>query len=269
MARSPHHAITRPTATPTSLEGEPEEGASAVPVPEVTGATPGGGPSGVPSGKPQVAIIIDDCGYSEDRCKVFLDMPIPITLAILPMTPHGKQTQDDALAAGQSVMLHLPMQPQSDKLNPGPVAIMTSMSDDEIRRQVEADIDSLAGVPGANNHMGSKATSDPRVMRDVLDVLHERHMFFIDSMTSGQTVAEATARDIGIPTAERNVFLDNKKDVASVTAQLEQVQLVAQRRGSAIAIGHPNPATAEALAKMIPQMEAAGITFVPASALVR
>ena len=227
------------------------------------------GPSALPSAGPKVAIIIDDCGYSEERCKLFLDLPVPITLSILPLTPHGKQIETDALAAGKAVMLHLPMEPQSSQADPGPGAITTAMTDAQVRAQVEADADSLSEMPGANNHMGSKATSDPRVMRDVLDVLRERHMFFIDSMTSMTTVGETTARELGIPTAERDVFLDNYKDLPYIRRQLEQVQAVALRRGSAIAIGHPNTTTAQALAEAIPLMQDAGITFVTAQSMVR
>jgi uncharacterized protein len=253
-----HGAVGAPAAVP-SAEVTPQASA---PV-----ASPLASAS-VPSG-PRVAVIIDDCGYSKTRCKLFLQLPIPITLSILPLTPYAKQTQTDALAAGKAVMLHLPMEPDSTQANPGTGAITTEMSDDAVRTQVEADIDSLDGVPGANNHEGSKATADTRVMRDVLDVLHDRHMFFIDSMTSEQTVGAPLAREIGVPTAERDVFLDNHKDLAYIQGQLAQVVEVARKRGSAIAIGHPNETTAQALAQAIPQMQAAGITFVDAATLVK
>jgi polysaccharide deacetylase 2 family uncharacterized protein YibQ len=233
-----------------------------------TGAVPS--PSGGrASPGPRLAIIIDDCGNSEERCKLFLQLPIPITLSILPMTPHGKQIEADALAAGKSVMLHLPMEPESPQANPGVGVITTAMTDEQVQTQVEADVDSLPDVPGVNNHMGSKATSDPRVMRDVLNVLQKRHMFFIDSMTSGSTVGESTAHELGVPTAERDIFLDNQKDLKYVLGQLKQAEDVALKRGSAIAIGHPNETTAQALAEAIPTMQAAGITFVTAESLVR
>jgi len=251
-------AQTEPPAT-IAPTGSPAGASLTAPVPSGTAQSPG----------PQVAIIIDDCGYSETRCKLFLQLPIPITLSILPLTPHGKQIESDALAAGKSVMLHLPMEPESPQANPGAGAITTEMNDEQVHAQVESDVDSLPNVPGANNHMGSKATSDPRVMHDVLDVLRERHMFFIDSMTSGSTVGESTARELGIPTAQRDVFLDNSKDLKYIQGQLEQVQRVALERGSAIAIGHPNESTAQALAEAIPEMQAAGITFVTAQSLVR
>ncbi len=258
VGRARHATAASPSPTPIEAASSP---AAVSPSPVPSGA--------VQSPGPRVAIIIDDCGYSEVRCKLFVQLPIPITLSILPLTPHGKQIEADALAAGKSVMLHLPMEPDSPQANPGPGAITTEMSDEQVHDQVEADLDSLSEMPGANNHMGSKATSDPRVMRDVLDVLHERHMFFIDSMTSGATVGESTARELGIPTAQRDVFLDNSKDLKYIQGQLEQVRRVALERGSAIAIGHPNESTAQALAEAIPEMQAAGITFVTAESLVK
>ena len=239
-----------PSATPVALVS---------PSPTPSGATPA----------PKIAIIIDDCGYNLPRDLRFLKLPIPVTLSILPMTPHGKEVAAAAQSAGKAVMLHLPMEPESSAAHPGPGAITTEMSDDQVKAQVAADIASLPAVPGANNHMGSKATSDPRVMRDVIAVLKHDDMFFIDSMTVLDSVGEQTARDDGVPTASRDVFLDNQATVPYVEGQIKQLEAVALRNGQAIAIGHPNPETAEALEKMVPEMQAAGFDFVTAQSLVK
>ena len=261
MRRAGRHRVVVPEAS-----AQPAATAAAQP------SVPLVGPSTAPTASAKlarVAIIIDDCGNSMQRDGQFLGLPIPLTLSILPWTPHGKEIAVAAQAAGKNVMLHLPMQPESDTANPGPGAIETSMTDEQVQRQVEADIDSLPPLPGGNNHMGSKATSDPRIMRDVLDVFQQRHLFFIDSETGVASVGAQTAKQLGIPTAERDVFLDNSLAEKDIENQLLETQRVALRSGSAIAIGHPNPTTAQALAAMIPKMEAAGITFVPAQTLVR
>jgi polysaccharide deacetylase 2 family uncharacterized protein YibQ len=225
----------------------------------------------VSSGAARVAIIIDDCGYSMERDRRFLSLPIPLTLSVLPMTPHAREIADAATAAGKAVILHLPMEPQvtGPHSDPGPGAILTAMTDQQVRVQVQQDLASLPAVPGANNHMGSKATSDPRVMRDVLEVFQQEHLFFIDSGTSTQSVAFSTAQQLGVPTAARNVFLDNEASVPFVEDQLKLTESIALKNGTAIAIGHPNEATAQAIAAFIPQMQAAGISFVPAADLVR
>jgi polysaccharide deacetylase 2 family uncharacterized protein YibQ len=94
-------------------------------------------------------------------------------------------------------------------------------------------------------------------------------MFFIDSLTAYTSVGATTARDLGIPTAERDIFLDNQLAVPYIEGQIRQLEDVARRHGSAIAIGHPNPETAQALETMVPQMLAQGYDFVTAESLVR
>ena len=203
------------------------------------------------------------------RDLVFLKLPVPITLSILPMTPHGKEIAADAVAAGKAVMLHIPMEPFSASAHPGPGEITTEMSDAQVQAQLDADIASLPRLPGANNHMGSRASSDPRIMRDVIGVLKQNDMFFIDSMTAMTSVGASTAHDLGVPTAERDIFLDDSVNVPYIEGQIRQLEATARKNGLAIAIGHPFPATAQALATMVPQMQAAGFEFVDASTLVK
>lgn len=256
--RPPKHVAV--TQTPTPEPSAPS--ASAPPV------SPAPSPSQSPTG-PRIAIIIDDCGYNLPRDLRFLKLPIPITLSILPLTPHGKEVAAAAEAAGQAVMLHIPMEPQSSSAHPGPGEISTEMTDEQIRTQLEADIASLPPMPGANNHMGSKASSDQRVMRDVLTLLKSNGMFFVDSMTAMTTVGASTAHEMGVPTAERDIFLDNNVNVPYIEGQVKQLEAVARKNGVAIAIGHPFPETAQALEKMVPELVAAGFTFVTAQSLVK
>jgi polysaccharide deacetylase 2 family uncharacterized protein YibQ len=222
-----------------------------------------------PPHPPRVAIIIDDCGNNLSKDELFLPLPATLTLAILPLSEHGRDIAEEAQAAGKAIMLHLPMQPVSAEHNPGPGAITTSMTDAEIAAQIDKDLNSLPPVPGGNNHMGSKGTADPRVMHDVLTVFKAKHLFFIDSETTNASLGAQMAREIGVQTAARDVFLDNDVDELSIEAQLRDAEKVALARGEAIAIGHPFPETARAIAKMIPEMQAAGIEFVAAQTLVR
>lgn len=218
---------------------------------------------------PLVAIIIDDCGNNLAKDEQFLGLPAPLTLAILPLTAHGREIAQEAASAGKPIMLHLPMQPESSEHNPGPGAITTGMSDEQIAAQVERDLASLPPVPGANNHMGSKGTADPRVMRAVLGVFRQRRLFFIDSETSNASIAAQIARDMGLQTAVRDIFLDDEVSEPAIEAQLRDAAKIAEQRGQAIAIGHPFPETAVALAKMIPRMQSEGVEFVAAETLVK
>lgn len=219
------------------------------------------------AGTAQVAIIIDDCGQWLDTERALIALPIPITLAVLPHVRYSQRIAQEAAAAGKGVMLHLPMEPVSH-IYPGPGEIKDGMTDGEVIRQTEDDLAQVPLAKGANNHEGSLASADDRVMKDVMSVMKEHHLFFVDSRTSAKTVAQQVAQEDGVQNARRNVFLDNDPDLVQTEAQLEQAVAIAERHGSAIAIGHPKPTTLAAIRALYPKLQAEGVQFVLAQDLV-
>ncbi|HTJ28430.1 MAG TPA: divergent polysaccharide deacetylase family protein [Candidatus Limnocylindria bacterium] len=285
VAQAPTTAPTSAaTTTPVPAVSEPAGAvvptaspAAAVPAPVPTSppsAAPSAAPTATPKpaaaapGAPRLAIIIDDCGQWLTTERGFIALPEPLTLSVLPHVRYGGLISREALAAGKGVILHLPMEPRSE-IDPGPGEISTSMSDAAIARQVDDDIASVPLAIGANNHEGSRATSDDRVMRDVSAVLAQHHYFFVDSRTSAATVAQRDAAAAGIPTASRDVFLDDVADVAATEDQLRRAAAIAREHGSAIAIGHPRPTTLVAVRALLPELRREGIDFVLARDLVR
>ena len=268
--RSPRRVVhhTLPSAT------EPPASATLHPSPTVTPAAPSSAPP-TPSesptatgARPRVAIIIDDCGQWPGIERGYIALPIALTMSVMPHVRFTAGIAEAASTAGKGVMLHLPMEPLSH-VNPGAGKITTAMSDAEIIAQTEDDLAQVPLAKGVNNHEGSAASADPRVMRDVIGVIKGRNLFFVDSRTSAASIAAQTASAAGIPTASRDVFLDNREDVAYSEGMLEQTVRIAKQRGFAIAIGHPRATTLAALAHFYPTMQAEGIDFVLASDLAR
>ena len=216
----------------------------------------------------QVALIIDDCGQWLHTERGIIALPIPITLSVLPHVTYSTLIAQEAAAAGKGVMLHLPMEPLSH-VNPGPGEIKTAMDDAAVAKQTEDDVAQVPLAKGVNNHEGSEASADPRVMKDVIGVIKQHDLFFIDSRTNAKSVGAEQAQDAGVPTASRNVFLDNQASVAYTESMLEHAVAIAKRDGSAIAIGHPKPTTLEAIRDLYPKMEAEGVRFVLAQDLVQ
>jgi polysaccharide deacetylase 2 family uncharacterized protein YibQ len=269
--RGPVAAIA-PSAAPTVAQTlAPSPPSTPSPTPALASPTPSpaaGALPPLPENAPRLALIVDDCGQWLTTERGFIALPIPITLAVLPDV-HGTATiAREAADAGKGVMLHLPMETISG-LYPGPGEITTEMSDAQIAAQVDADIAQVPEASGVNNHEGSKATADPRVMRDVIAALKAHDLFFIDSRTTAKTVAQSTAEADGVPTAARNVFLDDKESVAYTRGQLFEAIAIAKREGSAIAIGHPRPSTLEAVRSMIPEFRSQGVRLVLAQSLVK
>lgn len=242
----------------------PSAGTPSAPAPS---ATPLASPSQAAAGAPpRLALIIDDCGQWLDTERGFIALPVALTLSILPDVRFNHTIEREATAANKGVMLHLPMETLSG-LNPGPGKITTEMDDGEIAAQVEHDLVNVDLARGVNNHEGSKATANVRVMNDLMTVLARHDRFFIDSRTNRASVAEQIAAQRGVATAGRDVFLDNRADVAYTEGQLRAAAAIARRDGSAIAIGHPRPTTLAAVRAMIPELQSDGITFVLAADL--
>jgi uncharacterized protein len=278
--RGPHHRTSAhrhvavvATASPAAPAPSTAAASPAAPSPAVSAAaSPAASPIASPSpaapGAVKVAIIIDDCGQWLDTEQALIALPIPITLSVLPHVRYTERIAQEAAGAGKGVMLHLPMEPLSHAY-PGPGEIKDAMTDDEVTKQTEDDLAQVPLAKGANNHEGSEASADDRVMKDVIAVIKAHDLFFVDSRTNAKTVGQTIAQDDGVPNAKRDVFLDNQAEVSYTESMLERTVEIARRNGSAIAIGHPKPTTLAAIRDFYPKMQAEGVQFVLAQALVR
>ncbi len=225
------------------------------------------GAAALPKGPPRIAIILDDGGYGGPATEAVLQLDPKLTLSILPHTPYGAETARRAAELGFEVMLHMPMQNGGQGIA-FPGMIRTTSSADEI---AQLTYEALAEIPeavGVNNHTGSRFTADAQAMGHFLKCLQQRDLFFVDSRTSPKSMACAVARDLGVPVASRNVFLDNKADPAYIAGQIEQLIQSALKHGHAIGIGHFRPLTAQRLPEELEAIKQAGIELVHASELV-
>lgn len=187
--------------------------------------------------QPTLYIIIDDVGYNVEQLEQFLDLPFPIAFSVLPHLPYTKEVVDRISNARKDLMIHIPMEPINGK-DPGPEAIFTSMTDDEIAAKVGDYVEELPAAVAANNHMGSRATGDERVMEIVLRKLEQEGIQFIDSLTTSDSVVKEVSKRLGIPYLYRNVFLDNVDDQEYIISALQKGVEIARLHGKAVCIGH-------------------------------
>ena len=236
-------APSPPSSRPPAAPGEPAAPTGPVPmIPEPLSARPPTAAT-LPPERPQpevpglVSIIIDDAGYDLRELQVFLDLPLPLTIAVLPGLPHSAEAARRVSAAGKDLILHAPMEPDGAQ-NPGPDVILTGMSPERIRELLDEDFASVPGAIGMNNHMGSKATADEAVMRVVLGYLKERGKLFVDSRTTPDTAAPRVASSLDMPMLQRNIFLDDDTREEQIADWFGRAVEEARTRGTAIAIGH-------------------------------
>ena len=261
---APKPQAPAPPATPPAPETKPAE------KDPLRAALPPSPPERPPIAKlPRVAIIIDDIGYDRALAEKFIDLKAALTLSILPHSPHQQAIASSARAQGAEIMLHLPMEPlEYPDANPGPGALLTSMSPDELIAALEENLQAVPHVKGVNNHMGSRLTAQSEQIYQIFSVLKRRGLYFIDSRTTDASVCQPSARMLQLPFGQRDVFLDHFQDAAFIRKQLRELVRLAREKGEALGIGHPHPTTYAVLKEMLPELRRQ-VELVPASRLVR
>ena len=210
-----------------------------------------------------VYIVLDDGGHNLNHLQPFLNLDIPLTIAVLPELSYSKESALRITKAGKTLILHQPMQAINLSTDPGPSAIMPEMSADQIRSLLTKNLDSLGIKIGLNNHEGSLITADTYAMKVVMEVCKERGMFFLDSRTNSKSVCKSVASEYGVKLYERNTFLDNTPSQADMIAMFKSGIEVAKKNGSVIMIGHvwSGKNLADVLQKMYDEYYPQGFIF--------
>jgi polysaccharide deacetylase 2 family uncharacterized protein YibQ len=223
---------------------------------------------GAKAGHALLAIILDDFGNDRGAAEAVFALPYALTISVLPDRPHSADIAEEAHLRGYQVMLHLPMEsvaketPESQELRPG-------MSAGDVAALLNQFLHAVPAAAGVNNHQGSQSTADTALMDELMPLLRDRQLFYIDSRTTADTVAYDSAHRLGVRAAFRNVpFLDDVAEVSAVRKHLQLALRDAREKGEAVAIGHPHPATLKALSEVLPQAKAQGVRLVFASELV-
>lgn len=204
-----------------------------------------------------LSVIIDDLGQNPARDSRTLALPGPVTLAIMPDTPHASDFARQAHKAGRTVILHMPMDPAT-----GPYAWHPETPLPELEKRLVAALAKVPYAAGVNNHMGSRMTAQPEAMAWLMGELLRRDLFFVDSRTSAATVAAAKAQALGLASVSRDVFLDDVRTTEAIAGQLRLAVELARKQGTAVVIGHPYPQTLEVLERELPRLKAQGVELI-------
>jgi hypothetical protein len=211
---------------------------------------------------PTIAIVIDDLGGDVARTNSAIALPANVTLSFLPYPPRSHELSRRAHLAGHEVIVHLPMQPVGNE-NPGERALKVGLPSDELQQRLGWALSRVSDYDGVNNHMGSRFTTSRADLMPVMRELKGRGLFFLDSRTTDKTRVEMVAREVGVLTGGRDIFLDDERNAAAIARQLSLVEDFARKGGNVIAIGHPYPETLNVLSKWSKTIKERGFGLAP------
>ena len=216
---------------------------------------------------PILVVVIDDMGFNLSVAQHFLALAPNITVAIIPHSPHATAVAQMAHNKGHEILVHLPMQPINQQ-QAEPDALRTDMDPTTMQHLFVAAVQQVPHAIGFNNHTGSRFTSDRAAVQRFLSIV-PKSWLILDSRTSGTSQLASVAKDSGFKTLQRNIFLDNNKELTAILRQLEQCWLLARKQGYCLAIGHPYPETASAIQHFFQRHPLAKKQLQPISALIK
>lgn len=215
---------------------------------------------------PRLIVIIDDMGLDRNAFEEIMSLPGPVTLSFLPYARNIQPLVDEASARGDDILLHLPMEP-AGSADPGPGSLKIDMKSDELFKALSWNLGRFEGYVGVNNHMGSRFTRNEQAMKRVLSYLDQRGLFFIDSLTTGASVALDAGASVGADVYARDVFLDSEPGRSNVQRQLDLAERIAQKTGYAIVICHPRRDTLDVIGPWLTTAPARGFELATVSSL--
>jgi uncharacterized protein len=218
---------------------------------------------------PKIAIVMDDFGNNMNDFNTLFASKLPITMSVLPNLPYSHRVADLARSKGYEVILHLPLEALDKSAPAEPDTIRTDMDEKTVISMLDQEIATVPGLKGVNNHQGSKATENKATMSMILKELKKRKLFYFDSMVTDRSICREVAKSLDVPYAKRDFFLDNETAPEYIEKQVLSLRRCAFRKGSAIAICHDRKNTIYVLNKMMPELAAEGVEFVPLSYMIK
>lgn len=220
------------------------------------------------STRPAIAIVIDDLGKQRVIGNKVIALPGPVACSFLPHARFTPALAELAYAQHKEVLLHLPMQ-SVDQRPVDEGGLTLEMTEAQFLGQLRANLHRIPHVTGINNHMGSLLTRHPGHMLWLMDELKRTGgLYFVDSRTTRYTVALKVARETGIPSTRRNVFLDNNQSREEIRKELDRLVSLARKHGTALAIGHPYPETLSVLEQWLPLLPQLGVRLIPVAEMI-
>ena len=216
---------------------------------------------------PAIAIVIDDMGSDAAINRRAMALPRAVALSFLPYPVETPMLAREGAISGHDILVHVPMQAESGGENPGPMALRLDLPPTENVRRLDWALARVPGYIGINNHEGSAFTQNRAALVPVAEALYDRHLFFFDSRTTPLSQVVPVARAFGVPSAARDVFLDDVQSEDAIGVQLTRLEKEARVHGVAIAIGHPHAVTMAVLSRWCANLR--GYRLVPIADAIR
>lgn len=218
----------------------------------------------------RVAIVIGGLGLSQTGTqRAIEDLPGEITFAFAASGNSLQRWMQEARRKGHELLIQIPMEPLDYPANdPGPLTLVTADGTKANLNRLHEAMGKITNYTGIVNYLGAGYLSNPSAVEPVLRDMAKRGLLFLDDGSSARTVTEKVAKPLNAPYAFADITIDGQLDRQAILRKLDELERVAQRKGTAIGMGSAFDETIDAVAEWTKEAQGRGIEIVGVASLV-
>jgi polysaccharide deacetylase 2 family uncharacterized protein YibQ len=103
--------------------------------------------------------------------------------------------------------------------------------------------------------MGSKFKTSEEQLKAVLSIFKNRGLMFVDGGGTDGSVAPKVARELGVPRATSDVYIDSHTPRSAIDLKFTEAESFAKQRQVTVVSVEANPANLERLAAWLPTLD--------------
>jgi hypothetical protein len=218
-------------------------------------------------GAPRVALYVGGLGLASGATQSAIALPPAVTLAFAAVGEGLPKQTAQARDVGHEVLLQAPMEPPDYPANdPGPTTLLASDPARNIER-LHMMMARFPGYVGLANHLGGRFLSDEAALAPVLRDVAGRGLFYVEDMSSEQSLVGSLAPGVGLTALRADVVVDRRDTPDAVKASLDELEAIARKRGTAIGAASALPNALAQIKRWADGLEGRGVALVPLSAM--
>ncbi|NQV56409.1 MAG: divergent polysaccharide deacetylase family protein [Rhodospirillales bacterium] len=221
--------------------------------------------------RPRIGIIIMDLGLSKAPTLAAMNqLSGEFSLAFSPYAENLEDWMGFARSAGHETLLAVPMEPLNFPISdPGPLAMLTSLSTAKNLDRLKRILALAPGYVGMVQVMGSKFTTSEVGMLPVLTEIQRRGLLYVDNGQVKDSQGVKIATKIALPRIRAVMTIDQVLTGKAISAQLNELEKLARKNASALAMARAHPITIRLLAEWAKNLDFKELALAPVSAMVR
>ncbi len=218
----------------------------------------------------RIAIVIGGLGLSQTGTQRALQaLPASVTLAFAASGNSLQRWMPEARRNGHEILIQIPMEPFDYPANdPGPLTLLTGESRRDNMKKLHEALGRITNYTGVVNYLGGRYLANVDAVEPVMRDISDRGLLFLDDGSSAQSVTAKIGKALSAPYGFADLTLDGQLDRQAILRKLDDLERIAERKGTAIGIGAAFDETVDAVAEWVEQAERRGIEIVGVASVI-